>query len=526
MPPFRRTLLLLVSGLVLAIPAEAQVRLLHVDPGHARASDNGPGSADRPLRTLQAGLDRALVARQRGHPARVLLHPGVYRESARLAPTDEPHDGPAPLLSIEAVEPGAAILTGADVWADWREEQPGVWSHAWPFDWGMVDDPSYGARYVAPIVRRRELLVVDGERLVQVEQRKRLAPGTFWLDERDRRVWMVPPGGRGLTDAVVEVAVRDRALWLEHVRDVVVTGLHVRHVATPWRDGWSAVRLNGGTRIRFEELTVRDTNGTGLWIGMAQEVQILGARLDHNGWDGLRLWRTVDVTIDSSTTNQNNWRGDLGDYHGWSVGNKIHETHGLTIRNHEARGNHSRGLWLDEDNRDVRIESSDLSDNLTDGLFIEANPGPVHLTGLTIARNGGFGIRIDYSSDLRIHGNRILDNAKGGLEIMGGPAGRDLVNFQTGEPYQARFARIRLESNELRSAPGPDHEALLVGRLPVAAWDGFMRELTSADNEWIHGADEGIVRVPESAHALTLPRWRAESGQDQDSRARSLPPGR
>ncbi len=508
---------LCAAVLALAGPTSAQdVRTLHVDIEHAQATDAGRASEDRPLRTLGEALERATRNRRAGVQTRIAVAPGTYREAVTLA-FHGSSDDPAPPILIEATAPGSVIVSGSDVWDGWQDEGSGRWSHAWPHAWGIADDPSRGARYVAPIVRQREMVFVDGIRLRQVPQRKRVTPGTFYVDERAGRLLASPPEGVHMPTATVEVAVREHGLRLEHTWDVTVSGITVQHAATPWKDGLSAVRVNGGGRIHFEGVVVRENNGSGLWIGEAREIRIRHARLDDNGWDGLRLWRNRDVAVDSTTTNRNNWRGDLGGYYGWSVGNKLHENHGLVIRWHQARGNLSRGLWLDEDNRDVRIEDSDLSNNLGDGLFIEANPGPMTVRRTTLSENDGFGLRLDNSANLTFRNNVLGGNRRGGIEVMGPAGGRTLRNAATGERYQALYGNLTLEANRITGSGHEEEEGLLVGKLEEAAWRRFLGELRSDANTWAHPSEEAVFAVPGERDLVTLERWRALTRQDRTS---------
>lgn len=497
-------------------PLAGQDRTIHVAPEQAAATDRGPGSDRVPLVTLQQAVDRALANRADGLSTDIVMGPGTYREAVELA-THGSDSLPAPAIAIRAAEPGTVVLSGSEVVLDWTNEGSNVWSIPWTRGWGVADDPSQGARYVAPLVRRREMVFVDGVRLLQVEQCKRLEAGAFCVDERGGKLRLVPPGGVVLPSARVEVAQRERVVRLEHAWDVTLEGLTIQHAATPWVDGTAALRINGGGRIRLRNIDIRENNGTGLWVGQARTVRIAHARLNRNGWDGLRLWRDIDVTIDSTTTNENNWRGDLGQYHGWSVGNKIHETHGLRITAHEARGNRSRGLWLDEDNRDVVIENSDLSGNLTDGIFVEANPGPVSITHTRMYDNGGFGLRVANSSLLSVTYNRMVGNYRGGVEIMGANGGRPLVNFQTGEPYRALYGDVVISHNTIAGSGHESEEGLLVGRLSEPAWARFLGELESGQNTWSHPSRTRVFMIPGKLESQTLAEWSELTGQDRNS---------
>lgn len=102
------------------IISEDQVRqTFHVNGSSAHASDDNPGAGIRPLKTVSRAASLAMACKKENRGARILIHPGIYREAVDLSvetgADEEPgaHDTDAPLV-MEAAEMGKAVLCGSD----------------------------------------------------------------------------------------------------------------------------------------------------------------------------------------------------------------------------------------------------------------------------------------------------------------------------------------------------------------------------------------------------------------------------
>src|SRR3990170_6832229 len=73
----------------LAQPAGARGEIvLHVDGRHPGAHDRTAAAADAPLKSIGEAARRAIDNRRAGRATRILVHPGVYRESIAMAVED------------------------------------------------------------------------------------------------------------------------------------------------------------------------------------------------------------------------------------------------------------------------------------------------------------------------------------------------------------------------------------------------------------------------------------------------------
>jgi hypothetical protein len=105
---------LLWNGVVPSIPQDKVQVTLHVNGASPAAANSNDGSAGKPYKTIHAALQVALANKKNRIGTRVLIQPGLYRETI----LDEPGygspdtDTSAPLI-IEAAVKGKVIVSGA-----------------------------------------------------------------------------------------------------------------------------------------------------------------------------------------------------------------------------------------------------------------------------------------------------------------------------------------------------------------------------------------------------------------------------
>lgn len=501
------TLLLLVG----AAPADAQpvLRVIHVDTTGSRVAD---GSAEKPFGRIGDAVRLAVLLKQRHVPSRVVIGPGTYREGPiEFGYSNHSSNDPTNGTPIEVVarDPGSVVVSGSDVFTDWTRDEGDTYWHAWSQRWGVSPNPWAGDADVAPIVLRRELVFVDGRRQRQVLAQSALTDGTFFVDETRGRIWLNPGAGVDLASSLVEVGMRD-VLWDQnHEDNVHVRGLMFEHATTPWEVAKAAVRVSASDGARFEDCTIVETNWTGLYVGESAGVRLSGMVLNHNGGQGWAMFRVRDLEVRDSETSYNNWRGALGGFTGWSIGNKILSAHGLRISNHRAVENASRGLWLDYDIVDAVVDSLVAMRNTRDGIWIEASQGPVTVTRSTIVDNREAGIHSTFSRNVVVDSNTIAGNDEAQLKI-GGKSTRVVRDFETGRDLYLSAGGWVVTRNRF-GEDGP-FIVLATEAMTEADWSAFVRSFVSDEN--VYEAEESAVGFRVLGRRIGLATWRALTGQD------------
>lgn len=489
-----------------SIPDETVDVVLYVDPTGDDASEGLEES--EPLRTVGHALDLASELRLGGNAVKVELAPGVYRESIELL---QDPDG-SPVLVLEAAEPGTAVITGADTWTDWAwNDERGAFVHDWPFDWAPGADfgEVVGRDDLEEIVGRREMVVIEGVRLDQVLRISDLADGTFMVDDDAGELLLLPPEGSAFPGQEAEVAVRERLMNLDSVRNMVVRGLTFRHAAAPFES--SAVRISNSRHVLFESNTVVENSWTGLGLSTSSSLTVRENVLNENGGGGAGIFKTVDVVLDGNDTSLNNWRGFAGDYTGWSIaGVKAVGVTDLVIRGHRAWGNLARGLWLDFDVSRVSIEDSSACHNVSDGLYLEAVLGPVVVQGTESCENGRYGLLIVNIYETTLIDSVICGNAEAQIQMNANQGGRQ-IETEDGVIDMIAARDLTMTSNIVAGM-----NPLFDVGISDADFSELIATLTAGSNTWrSFGGNGEAFEFPGGDGDLE--EWQEATGSDLDS---------
>ena len=99
------------------------------------------GTSSAPLQTIQAAINLANTKNQQKIGTKIIVKPGVYRESVNIAAIANQSTAP---LTIEASATGSSIITGADVLTGWSAlaGHPNAFLHSWPYNFGECPIPS------------------------------------------------------------------------------------------------------------------------------------------------------------------------------------------------------------------------------------------------------------------------------------------------------------------------------------------------------------------------------------------------
>jgi hypothetical protein len=385
------------------------------------AADEGPGTADRPLKTI------ARAAQLAGPGDIVTVRPGVYREAVRLR-----RSGTAEAPIVFAGDPaGGVVVTGADLITNWKkvEGDACIYAAPWPHVFAIAHTDGKPVEHHpadAPLWGRAEQVIVDGRQLLPVtglaEMRKAwmadhvvaraavtsvpstVPPpvrnlggpfvGWFAVDTAKKELYVCHADGYDPAQHAVEAATRSQIFGVnpweskDGVEHVHVRNFAFRYGATfPQRP---AVSLYGRRNL-LENCVVEEMAGSGVRVDGTMRRCIV-RRCGHTGggangpgflnedslWEG-NSWKPID--------------------RGWDAGGfKMARVDGGVFRRCVFRRNGGQGLWLD-----IHVRNLDI----TECVFQE---------------NEGSGLFIEISRDIRAVNNLAVGNAAG---VVGRPSGRD-----------------------------------------------------------------------------------------------------
>jgi parallel beta-helix repeat protein len=438
----------LVGSCVLPSGAAAQTtqpagRQWVVDQKNPRADDAGPGTPERPFKTI------APAAQQAQPNDTVYVHAGLYRERINPACGGEPGRP----ITYQA-EPGQkVIVTGSEIWSPaWKDQGKGVYFAAFdspifaennPFlvDF-MIEDPIGLEKRpgVVPTILSTGQLFVDGVELQEVLTAEALAktPGSYRVDRQHQGVDVHFVGDQPPKAGTVEASVRGRLFGSHHrglgyitVRDFVFE--HCANTAHLPQVG--AVSPRSGHHWIIANNTVRFARSIGIECGsetwkpagltdideadrkliFAHDNLIQGNTISDCGFNGIAGWNHRGTRIIGNIVERND--ALAGDGKDGVAGIRLWNCEAL-VEGNLVRDNHSWGIWLDNGWDDSRITRNVVVNNRSAGVFMELCKGPGlidhNLIGLT-KRGGklgaGFGIYAHDASGITIANNLIWGNA-------------------------------------------------------------------------------------------------------------------
>lgn len=500
----------LLLCILLTVGGFAQVtQVVWVDVAAGR--DDADGTI-RSVATIKRGLELAKAIHQRGLPVVVRLRPGVYREVLTWRSVTDAS------VTIEAERNGEAIISGADAWESWTVDGR-LLVHEWPYDWGLSPIPpgwiSNGLNVAVPdIVRRRELVIVDGVRLNQTLQPGGLGvAGSFYIDEQANTITINPsltlPVNR---EGTVEVGVRERVLDLQNSKNVTVRGLVFTGAASHF-DAAGAV-INNATDLVIEDNRFVLNGAGGLGLSRSSGASRRNVFVDNGatGWGG--AYNHDLISIDDVAT-ANNLRGALGGFYGWSVAGVKHlHQRRVEYRNLRACDNQSAGIWLDSDMEQVTLAGVVSCRNRQDGIYLEALQGAISISGSRFESNGRYGINISSVHNLTVRDTWIVDNGAAGLWVGGNVPTRSIWNHLTDKDmalYPARNVTLmgNFVGGRSEAAPALYYQT---GQFE----ETFKPTYRAENNRWWNADGSRPFRVGNnSPQRYDLAGWQSRSGQDR-----------
>jgi hypothetical protein len=426
----------------------------YVDGSAQNADDKGPGTKDRPFRTI----NRAAQVLEPGE--RVVIASGVYREAIRPA---RGGSGPESMISYEAAPGAQVVVKGAVIVSGWEPSKgwnfsvdpkthepvkpwelhlsPGLFPSGYnPFELDNVTDDRYWINYAKDNMwnyfRRRGLVFVDGKPLEPVESPSALAgpsprslnffsdihwaplfqefspyAGKFWVESDGLTLHIRLANDDDPSKHVIEITNQESVFspaqpYQSYIR---VKGITFEYAGNSYPNPQRGlVSTNHGNHFIFEDDTFEWANSVGLDIG---DVDWAAARPPQPvGFDVIRhnVFRYCGIEGLGGTGGPQNVlvEKNLFEWIGWqdaarmseSGGTKMHRTRNLLFRNNVLRHiRHANGIWLDIGNTNDRITGNVFAD-----IPGDVNPHAIHIEG---------------SDALNEIDNNIFDDLTGGILI-------------------------------------------------------------------------------------------------------------
>ena len=363
-----------------------------------RASDDGPGSADQPWKTLAHAAGKVRAGDL------VVIRGGVYRERVVVETSGQ---AGAP-IRFEAAPGEQVVLTGADQLMDWGrkgDDRP-IYSAPWSYRFSP---------HPATFVGRCEQVMVDAYLLHQALNADQLGPGTFLADTTNKLLFVWDAASRDLNRTFVESSTRQEILCV--AGDYIeICGLRFRFAANQAQHG--AVVLAGNHNL-MEDCVVEQMNGCGATF-QGEHIVVRRCVFRNNGQMGFGANRAHHLLFTDCLVENNNTKGfDRG----WEAGgDKICLTRDAILEQSCFVRNRGPGIWFDIGNEKCVVDHCFISDNEDAGIFCEISFGlDAHdnvIVGNGFAHTAGAwgtqaGICLSSSPECVLQRNLIVGNREG-----------------------------------------------------------------------------------------------------------------
>lgn len=407
----------------------------YVDGRSPGADDAGPGTKERPFRTIGKAAD----VLQPGE--RVVIAEGIYRE---VVQPKRGGTGADRMISYEAADGATVIVRGSMVLKEgWRpaaagfgrgggagprQNQPRTWDVDLDGSWfggynpfGMMNMPQQRWQYMnrmsinvhnilVPYTRVRGMMFVDGKPLDQVRVTSELfgrdptwaiggrsqpysaelfgelggGQGKYFVDQSGLSLRVRLPNDDSPDAHLIEVTTRAQvfapARGLGYIR---VKGITFEHAGNNFPFPQTGmVSTNGGHHWIIEGNTFQWANsiclsvggGGGPAAGGTTSHVIRGNMMRYCGLSGLTGMGTSHLLVEDNLFEWIGWQN--AEHMSESAGIKFHNARNLLLRNNVIRHmRNASGIWLDVGNINCRLTRNVFTDILTAhaAIWIEAS---------------------------------------------------------------------------------------------------------------------------------------------------------
>lgn len=499
-----------VSALAQANVNEAQGAVLTVDANLGSDVNAGIG---QPLRTLQAAVDKAVANSSNGLPTKVLISPGEYRETLNFIGGSSN----TAAITMQAMQPGTVTVSGSDLLTHPYQgtSNPAIYSYAWNYNLSLCAVPSGWPSGIATIVRHREMVFVNGVSLTQVLSLSAMKTSTFYVAGSVLHVW--PPSGTNMGTAKVETAVRSNTLNVSGKSNIVFRGMVFQHAASCINQDGAVV--SSSSNVLFDSVLVQWNNWGGLGINSSNGVTVKNSLAIHNGGRGFGGFHDRNISFDNDEGSYNNWRGAMGGLYDWGMGGlKLLGVHGGSVTGFRAVSNQAQGLWFDTDNKNITISGAHLIGNKVANLQLEANPGPISLSGSALC-SGDIGVNVIDTQGITATGNTFYGNGgssgKGAqFFVAGNPGGRQQTDWETHASYLLHTSNTTLKNNVLQDSGSGQN--VFKTYLSSSDFSHFTSNFSGSGNHWYDSTSTNKFMLP-SGKATNLKGWQGAVRGDYSS---------
>ena len=368
----------------------------HVDQNNPQAADAGPGTKDKPFKTINASLKNLRPGDT------VWMHKGVYREYIF---TDEKVSGSGlgAMISFLACPGEEVVIKGSDIVTGWKPFKDKIWVADWAPDCQQAFADGKLLQQIGGTLPDWLAHWWKGRKGNTVAD---MQEGSFFCDSKEKKLYVWLPGGAEADKHVIEASVRD--CWAQKGDFLRVSGLTILH-------GYNYSMGVFGKFNFYDNVTAEWAAAGALGVHGSDHI-FINCQFNHSGNTGIagscRRTRFVNCKM-----NYNNYRNFSAS---WSAGGVklIPFNHDVVFDGCEAAYNvESAGIWFDGMCTGVVIENCRLHHNGADGIEYEICERGIIRNNLCYD-NLGPGIEVSCSAYTAVLHNTCYHNAREAIAVQ------------------------------------------------------------------------------------------------------------
>jgi hypothetical protein len=500
----------------------------------ATGSDSNAGTASAPFQHIGHAWSVAQANNLNNEATTVNLEAGTYRESVAM---NSEKGATSALITFQPASgaSGQVIWSGGTLYTGWGvySGNSSMYTHSWTNNYPLCAQVAGCTQYLQQdIMLHQEMVTVNGNVLTQVlSLAQMLYPGMFYVDNTTSTIYVWPPAGTNMANAIVDIPTQSSLLTIKGVSNLVFDGIIFQY-ANSCRSG-AAVQISGSSSsITFDSDTFQWNNGQGLAINNpATNITVENSVANYNGDSGFQSSQTLNNQWISNVAEENNWRGAQAGYYGCNVaGQHVWLAHGDTLTNDTIAWNQAYGIHWDTDNRNITATGLIAAANLLSGVVIETNEGPISLSesyicnqvstlsgGGLILRNSGYDSNFNaVTPGISFTNSYLYNNYSDQLAVTGQAGGIPITDWQTGKAYNLITGNYTNTGNTIEGV-GLGQEVFSDFSLNGSDWTDFQTTLISNSNDWWNSSNTTApfaVPFPTVGTTTDFASWQADTGQD------------
>ncbi|UYZ63894.1 right-handed parallel beta-helix repeat-containing protein [Hymenobacter weizhouensis] len=355
----------------------------------------GTGTEAKPWRSLS----KAVAAAPAG--STIVCRAGTYRGASNGAVKLTKR------LTIQPYPSEQVWFRGSLVVKDWVAEG-NIWrkQSGWTYGFPRVVGDEYLDLANYPLADHRDMVFVNGARLVQVATKAEVGPGKFYVDYTSKQLYVGDnPGGK-----TVEATAFGHGLELVQSGSAVAGGSQVRGLGLAHFANHALV--NGAPNVLVENNTLvwNGVGGLNIWgEGRARQMRVQHNTFSYNGRKGMGGSRATGLRVENNVFSHNNVERYSARWD--AAGIKITRSDSIRIGRNQVFDNQSVGIWLDISCTNSVVVQNTVHHNGRYGMFFEISHRGI-FAGNTVYDNADSGIHSSNSTSLQIWNNTLARNKK------------------------------------------------------------------------------------------------------------------